>query len=94
MRVGALDAGRSLLVDQLCRIGTHALALLAQRLAVAGQGCIPVTLLVLGRDHRREYFGGLRFKLFDMPVLGKAPIGQPLIWYPTVAGSRCGSALL
>jgi hypothetical protein len=85
MRVGALDAGRPLLVGQLGRIGAHALAPLAQRLAVAGQRCAPITQLVLGCEHRREYLGGLRFKLFDMPVLGKAPIGQPLVWHPSVA---------
>lgn len=48
MRVDALDAGSSFLVDLLCLIGAHALAPLAQGLAVAGQQSMPIAPLSLG----------------------------------------------
>ena len=55
------------------------IAPLAQCLAVRGQRRMPITLLVPGRDQRREYLGCPRVKLLDMFVLGKAPIGEPLL---------------
>ena len=91
-RVGALDAGRPVLVDQLGRIGAHALAPPAQRLSVAGQPGMAIMLLVLACDHRREHVGGPRFKQLDMPLLAKAPLAS-FCWGTRAQRFRCRACM-
>lgn len=82
MRIGAVDAGRAVLVDPLSLVGVHALAPLAQRIAVVGQPLVSITLLLPRRDDRREHSGCSRVEQLNVIVLCESTVGEPLLGHP------------
>jgi len=78
----------SLLVDLLCLVGAHALAPLPN--ALLSVGSAPADRAACPWcDTGANTWVARAVKLLDLIVLGKAPVGQPLLGHPSVASWCC-----